>query len=206
MTPREIEEKSFRIIEKRIPSGLYTPGELEVVRKVIHATADFTLRKNIHISEDAISSAVRNLNRGLDIFTDVKMVEAGISPSYLDRYKGKVICRIRDKSIEAEAKREGITRAQAAVRRAVAKSSRIGIYAIGNAPTALFEILRLAAEGKIRDAVVIGACVGMVGAAQAKAALIKSGIPCIALKGKRGGSPIAATILNALFKIRAGNK
>lgn len=203
LLPDEIERKSFAIIERRIPEGLYTPDERVIVRKVIHTTADFALRKNIHISLHAIAAGLKAIRSGADIFTDVMMVGAGISPSYLKGYKGKVICLIRDKAVEAMAKKEKITRSQAAVRLALKKNKNIGIFAIGNAPTALFEILKAAEEGLIGDALVIGACVGMVGAAESKAMLIKSALPCIAIKGKRGGSPIAATIVNALFSIAA---
>jgi precorrin-8X/cobalt-precorrin-8 methylmutase len=201
LQPKEIEDKSFGIIEKRIPKGVYSAEELEIVKKVIHTTADFSLRKNVHISPDAISLAMKNLKQGADIFADVMMVAAGISPPHLKNYKGKVLCYIRNKAVEELAKKEKITRSQAAVRLALKKNKNIGIFAIGNAPTALFEILKAAKEGLIKNTVVIGACVGMVGAAQSKALLIKSGVPCIAIKGKRGGSPIAATIVNALFKL-----
>jgi len=201
LLPEEIEEKSFSIIEKHIPVNLFSETEREIVKKVVHTTADFSLIKKIYFSNGVIELATDILKRGKDIFTDVAMVEAGISPQYLRDYKGKVICEIRNPKVAEAAKSEMITRSEAAIRYAVEHNNNIGIFAIGNAPTALFELIKLAKEGHISDFIVIGACVGMVGAKEAKNHLIKSGLPCIAIKGKRGGSPIAATILNGLFKI-----
>lgn len=203
LSPVEIEEKSFSIIEKRIPEGLFSASEREIVKKIVHTTADFALIKRVYFSKDVIKRAIKMLGEERDIFTDVLMVSAGISPQYLNGYRGKIICEIRNPEVARIAEREGITRSEASVRYAVLNNKNIGIFAIGNAPTALFEVLRLFKEGVIKDAVVIGACVGMVGAKEAKAALIKSGIPSIVIKGKRGGSPIAATIINGLFKIKA---
>jgi precorrin-8X/cobalt-precorrin-8 methylmutase len=198
----EIERKSFEIIDRRIPVGIYSPQEYIIIRKIIHATADFSLRKNIFISKDAISLGLKKLSQHVDIYTDVAMVGAGISPKYLEGYGGKIIYTIREKETEEIAKKYKITRASASVMVALQKSKNIGIFAIGNAPTALFKVLELVEKKEInRDVLIIGACVGMVGAMEAKNQLIKSGLPCIVLKGKRGGSPIAATIINGLFSI-----
>lgn len=199
--PEEIERKSFQIIDSHIPKGVYTNEEYVIVRKIIHATADFSLRKNIFFSENAISLGLEKLKENANIFTDVMMVASGISPSNLLNYKGKIICCNREEEVKEIAKKYEITRSAAAVKFAVANYDNIGIFAIGNAPTALFELLNLAREGKIKNALIIGACVGMVGAAESKRKLINSGLSCIAIKGKRGGSPIAATIVNGLFTI-----
>ncbi len=202
LLPDEIERKSMEIIEKRIPTDVYSKEELLIVKKIIHTTADFSLRKNIVFKEKAIELALKNLKEGKDIITDVYMVSAGISPSLLEGYKGKVQCFIREKSVAQMAERLKITRSQASIRYASEKLDNIGIFAIGNAPTAIFEILRLHKEGKLpNDIVVLGFCVGMVGAKQAKDMLLKSDIPTILLKGNRGGSPICATVINGLLKI-----
>lgn len=202
LTGEEIERKSFQIIDSHIPRGVYDEKERIIVRKVIHATADFSIRKNIYFSKQAIKVGIENLRNNCDIYTDVMMVSSGISPQYLKNYGGSVICTIRDEETIMLSKERNITRASASVRVALEKSSNIGIFAIGNAPTALFEILELAKEGRIKNnALVIGACVGFVGAKEAKEKLIQSGLNCIVLKGRRGGSPIAATILNGLFYI-----
>lgn len=202
LLPEEIEQKSFAIIERRIPKGIFSAKEQEIVKKVIHTTADFSLIKRLYFSEGVIDLATGILKTGKDIFTDVAMVTAGISPQYLNGYKGKVICEIRNPQVAEIAKKEKITRSAAAVRYALELNKNIGMFAIGNAPTALFELIKIAKEKQLDDFVIIGACVGMVGAKEAKGKLIKSGLPCIALRGKRGGSPIAATILNGLFKIK----
>ncbi len=202
LTGKEIEKKSFNIIDKHIPDGVYDERQRIIVRKVIHTTADFSIRKNLCFSEKAIEIGVENLKKNCDIFADVMMVSSGISPQYLDNYKGKIICTIRDEETRKISDQQNITRASASVRVALEKSDNIGIFAIGNSPTALFEILKIAKEGKIKDkALIIGACVGFVGAKEAKEALIRSGLNFIVLKGRRGGSPIAATILNGLFYI-----
>ncbi len=198
----EIERKSFEIIDKHIPIGIYSKEEHIIVRKIIHATADFSLRKHIYISKNAIDVGLKKLSEHLDIYTDVFMVGAGISPKYLEGYGGKIICTIRDKETEEIAKKFNITRASASVMVALEKSKNIGIFAIGNAPTALFKVLELVEKGEVsKDVLVIGACVGMVGAKESKNLLINSGLPSIVIKGKRGGSPIAATIINGLFSI-----
>lgn len=202
LLPEEIERKSFDIIERRIPEELFKGEKREIVKKIVHTTADFSLVKKIHFSLDAIEVTKRLLGEQKDIFTDVAMVAAGISPKYLQNYKGNVICEIRNKEVAEVAAKESITRSEAAVRYAVERYKNIGIFAIGNAPTALFEVIRLYNAGVIKDVFVIGACVGMVGASDAKRLLIKSAIPSIVIRGKRGGSPIAATILNGLFKLK----
>lgn len=202
LTPQQIEEKSMRIIEKRIPKDLYSEKELLIVKKIIHTTADFSLRKNIFFKEGAIDRAIENLREGKDIVTDVFMVKEGISPSLLKGYKGNIHCFIREPEVEEVAKRLKITRAEASMRYALEKLNNIGIFAIGNAPTAIFELLRLYKEGKFpSDGVVLGFCVGMVGANEAKEQLYKSDILSIGLKGNRGGSPMAATTINALLKL-----
>lgn len=204
LLPKEIEEKSFSIIEKRIPNDIFLGNEREIVKKIVHTTADFSLIKKVYFSRGVIEQAMDLLSSGKDIFTDVVMVGAGISPQFLNDYKGRVICEIRNPEVARMAEKEGITRSEAAVKYAVMNNKNIGVFAIGNAPTALFEVIKLAKEGIIENPLVIGACVGMVGAAEAKLRLIKSGLSCISIRGKRGGSPIAATILNGLFKIKQG--
>lgn len=202
LSPQEIERKSMEIIEKRIPTRIYNDDELLLVKKIIHTTADFSLRKNIVFKKNAIDLAVKNLQEGKDIVTDVYMVSAGISPQLLNGYKGKIYCFVRDKNIYELSKRLGITRAEAGMRYAVENLNNIGIFAIGNSPTAIFELLRLEKEGKLpKEIVVLGFCVGLVGAKEAKVELLKSEIPAILLKGHRGGSPICATVINGLFKI-----
>ncbi len=206
LLPKEIEEKSFSIIEKRVPQDIFSPEEREIVKKIVHTTADFSLIQRVCFSKGVIKKALKLLKEGRNIFTDVQMVSAGISPQYLNDYKGKVICEIRNPFVAEMAEKNGITRAEAAVKYAVENYKNIGVFAIGNAPTALFEIIELAEKNVIKDFVVIGACVGMVGAAEAKKRLTDSQIPCIAIRGKRGGSPIAATILNGLFKMMRDNR
>ncbi len=202
LSPKEIEEKSMQIIESKIPKELYNQEELLIVKKIIHTTADFSLRKNIVFKKGAIEQAVKNLREGKDIVTDVFMVKEGISPELLKNYKGSIHCFIRDREVKEIAEASGATRAESAVKYAIEKIKNLGIFAIGNAPTAIFEIIRLYKEGKIsKDVVVLGFCVGMVGAKEAKHELLKSDMPAIALKGNRGGSPIAATTLNGLLKL-----
>lgn len=205
LTGKEIEKKSFDIIDRKIPDGVYDEKQRIIVRKVIHATADFSIRKNLYFSEKAIDIGIENLKNNCDIYTDVMMVSSGISPQYLDNYTGRIICTIRDEETRKKSEEQNITRASASVRVALEKSDNIGIFAIGNAPTALFEILEIAKEGKIKDnALIIGACVGFVGARESKEKLVESGLNFIVLRGRRGGSPIAATILNGLFYILKG--
>jgi precorrin-8X/cobalt-precorrin-8 methylmutase len=201
---RGIEDQSFAIIDAEVGAHALPPSEWEVVRRVIHATADFELQSLIGFGGGAIDAGVQALRRGAPVLVDVKMIAAGLNEARLASYGCHVHGFISDEDVIAEATAQNSTRAIAAMR----KAQRLGllegaIVAVGNAPTALLEVLRIAREDRVRPALVIGVPVGFVSAAESKQALAESDLPFIALRGRKGGSPIAVAILHALLLLSA---
>lgn len=197
--PMAIENKSMEIIRPYLDSLHLNEEEIKVYSRMIHASGDVDYASVIRMHPDAISVAKKAILAGKNIYTDVEMVRTGIhKPSFL-KYGGKIECRVSDPEIAQIAKQEQITRSMAAMR-TFGKNLEGSIVAIGNAPTALFEVLRLAREEKIFPAVIIGIPVGFVGAADSKQALIDFGkIPYVTVQGTKGGSPIAASVVNAIL-------
>jgi precorrin-8X/cobalt-precorrin-8 methylmutase len=201
---RNIEEESFSIVDREAGDHGFSPEAWQVVRRAIHATADFELKTLMQLTPDAIDAGVIALRRGAPLILDVKMIQVGVSEERLAAYGVEAHCFISDDDVIAEAKAKESTRAIEAMR----KAARLGllqdaIVAIGNAPTALLEVVRLAREEGIAPALVIGVPVGFVSAAESKALLLESGLPSIVLRGRKGGSPIAVAILHALLRISA---
>ena len=201
VAPEAIEAESFRIIEEEMGTHTFPPDQFNIVRRVIHATADFEFVKTLRFHPDAVKRAIAAIQSGCDIVVDVAMIQAGVSkPSLASFGRGRVLSFITDEDVVAEAKREGITRAIVSMRKA-AREAPEAIYAIGNAPTALFETVNLIARNLMRPAVVVGVPVGFVSAVESKDALIESGYPHIAARGRKGGTPVAVSILNALLSL-----
>ena len=197
--PMAIEERSMEIIAPHLAGLNLSEAETKVYSRMIHASGDVDYAKAIRIHPRAIEAAQEALKRGANIYTDVEMVRTGIHKASFNRYGGKIECRVADPAIAELAKKEGITRSMAAMR-SFGKELGGSIIAIGNAPTALFEVLRLANEENILPAVIIGIPVGFVGAADSKAELAKNDkVPYITVEGTKGGSPIAASAVNAIM-------
>lgn len=204
--PTEIEARSFEIISSLIEQGGYSDAEFEVVKRVVHATADTEFAKLMVFSAGAVEAGIMAIAEGRSIVTDVKMLLAGISP----RRPGgadTARCFISDPDVVEDAGRLGVTRAIAAMRKA-APLMEGGIVAIGNAPTALFELIRLIKDGKAKPALIVGVPVGFVGAAESKQELtdeVKT-VPYITNIGRKGGSPVGASALNAIIKLATNNR
>jgi len=196
--PEKIEEKSMEIIEKEIGKLDCSEEEKKVIKRVVHATADPDFVNLIQISHSALKSGLEALKKGVNIVTDVSMLKAGINKRKLASLGGKVNCYISDKDVAEKAKELGITRSMVSMRKAV-EDKKNRILAIGNAPTALFEIIDLIKEGKVDFDLIVGTPVGFVGASESKEELAKLDIPHITVKGRKGGSPVAASIINALL-------
>ncbi len=197
--PQAIEKKSMELIAPYLDSYNLTPQAVKVYSRMIHASGDVDYANHIMIHAEAISSALAALQAGRDVFCDVEMVRTGINKNKLAQWGGKVHCLIADEQIAAAAKKEGITRSIAAMR-SFGQKMNGAVVAIGNAPTALFEVVRLMTEEGLRPAVVIGVPVGFVGAKESKEYLAEaSPVPFITVKGNKGGSPIAASAVNALL-------
>ncbi|GAQ25327.1 MULTISPECIES: precorrin-8X methylmutase [Tepidanaerobacter] len=197
-TPEGIEKKSFEIIEENVDKANFSPKEWNVVRRVIHTTADFDFANLLKFSPGAIEAGLSAMQKGCRIYTDTRMAEAGINKKALKELGCKALCMVDDPQAAEMAKREGITRSMASVMMAAAFPD-IKIYVLGNAPTALFKLIELIREGKANPDLIIGVPVGFVGAAESKEELSKLSVPHIITKGQKGGSNIAAAIVNALM-------
>jgi precorrin-8X/cobalt-precorrin-8 methylmutase len=203
LKPHEIEVRSMEIIDGLLPHGDWSPGELAVVKRLVHTSGDPSLAADVRFSAGAVAAGVAALRAGASVFTDTHMVRIGVNEQRVAAYGGTVECLISDEAIAAESRSSGRTRAACAMR---SFGSRLdgAVVALGNAPTALREVLALAAEGAARPALVIGMPVGFVDAAESKAALMESDLTFVAIEGTRGGSPLAAATVNALLRVAEG--
>ncbi|QPA32444.1 precorrin-8X methylmutase [Thermaerobacillus caldiproteolyticus] len=195
--PQKIEERSFQIINEEIGEHSFTEEQYPIVQRIIHASADFELGKSLLFHRDAVRAGVEAIRSGKAVVVDVQMVQVGINKSRIEKYGGSVNVYISDPDVVEEAKRLNTTRAIVAMRKAV-KEAEGGIFAIGNAPTALLELIRLIKEGEARPGLVIGLPVGFVSAAESKAELAKLDVPFITNIGRKGGSTVTVAALNAL--------
>jgi precorrin-8X/cobalt-precorrin-8 methylmutase len=199
---QSIEDKSMEIIENEIGSHPYSKDEWPIVRRVIHATADFDFaRQNMLVfHKNSISNGINALKNGCNIIVDVNGVIGGLNKENLKEFGNKAICNISEPKIVEEAKKLNKTRAQTSMRMAASEMND-GVVAIGNAPTALVEVVQMIREKVTNPALVIGIPVGFVCAVEAKEELQTLDSPYITNKGRKGGSPCASAIVNALFKL-----
>nr|AIE97541.1 precorrin-8X methylmutase (cobH, cbiC) [uncultured marine thaumarchaeote KM3_01_F02] len=199
---QSIEDKSMEIIEHEVGSHPYNDMEWPMVRRVIHATADFDFagKNKIIFHKDAITSGISALKNGCSIITDVNGVIGGLNKQNPKDFGNNIICNISDSSLAERAKQENKTRAQMSMRVASFEMNG-GIVVIGNAPTALLEVIKMIREGITKPALVIGIPVGFVSAAESKEELQTINVPFITNTGRKGGSSCAASIVNALFKL-----
>jgi len=199
--PQEIEDTSMVIIEDSLPMLKKLPeGERQIIRRIVHTTGDVNIAGLIKIHPQAVESGLAALRAGRPIFTDVRMLESGISPVKLAEFAIETICMIKDPDVVAESKRTGQTRAMMAIKKAAPRLNG-GIIAIGNAPTALFELCAMVRRGDFNPALVVGTPVGFVGAKESKEMLVETPVPYVTITGTRGGSTIAVAVLNALLKM-----
>ena len=192
-----IEKESFRIIGTELDEAALDPVELPIIKRVIHSTADFEYKDILAFSPGAIESGIAAVRSGRDIITDVKMIEAGIARARLAPFGAKVLCFSADRDVAEAALSGNMTKTAASMRKAAGYMDG-AVLAIGNAPTALMELIKIVREGGPRPALVIGVPVGFVGAVEAKEELEKSGLPYILTRGRKGGSTVAVAIVNAL--------
>ena len=199
LRPEEIETESFRIIDGEAGAHGWPDAQWQIVRRVIHTSADFEYLHSMVFSEGAVERAVAAIRSGAPIVTDTNMALAGIGKARLEPFGCTVSCHVADPDVMTLSKQNGITRSIAAMRKAVSHPAN-RVFVIGNAPTALFELLRLIREGQVRPALIIGLPVGFVGAEESKKALasVNADIPFITNMGRKGGSNVAAAVVNAL--------
>ncbi len=200
VTPYEIEKRSMEIISQELCAlGITLDKEKEpVIKRAIHASADFDYAQNLYFSGNVIQKALELLKNGTSIVTDTKMALSGINKKALSRHGIKAYNFIDDEDVAASAVQNNTTRSAACIDKAVAMDTPV-IFVIGNAPTALVRIYELYNGGIFKPALVIGVPVGFVNVVQAKELIIQTGIPCIISRGRKGGSNIAAAICNALL-------
>jgi len=205
VAPSEIESQSFAIIEREFQdqTGLIgseiDPGRFQVIRRVIHATGDFDFAGSLLFHDQSIGAAISSIISGRDIYIDVSMGAAGISRSILERFGGSVRCFINDKDVTEKARREGKTRTETALEKL--SGTDIGIIAVGNAPTALIAAMAMIEAGKIAPALLVGVPVGFVNAVESKEILAAQEYPFITNQGRKGGTPVAVAIVNALLRL-----
>lgn len=197
---RSIEDGSFAIIDAEAGAHEFGAAEWQVVRRVIHATADFEFKTLMRFSPDALRSGIAALRGGCNVIADVKMILAGLNEERLSSYGCKTHCFISDEDVIATAKAANSTRAIESMRKAHKLGLLDGaVVAVGNAPTALIEVARLVREENARPALVIGVPVGFVSAAESKEIVLDSPVPYIVARGRKGGSTIAVSIIHALL-------
>ena len=198
--PQDIEKRSFSIIEKELEEkGIILPKEQEMVTKrAIHTSADFEYAKTLTYSAHAVETAKELIWQGADIVTDTNMALAGVNKKELAKYGGAAHCFMADEEVAEIAKERGVTRATVSMEKA-AQIKKPVIFAIGNAPTALIELYEMIQNGSYRPAFIIGVPVGFVNVEAAKELILKTDVPYIVNRGRKGGSNVAAAICNALL-------
>ena len=203
--PEDIERESFRIIEEeffartgRRPDD-FDDREFAILQRVIHATGDFSLTDSIRFHPQAIDRGLAAIRGGRNLYADVAMVAAGIGSKLQSAFGGRVICRVGDAEVAQRARETGRTRSETALE--MASGDNIGVVVVGNAPTALLAAIALVQRGTFAPDLIVGVPVGFVNAAESKDLLVAAGLPAITVLGRRGGSPIAAAIVNALLKM-----
>jgi precorrin-8X/cobalt-precorrin-8 methylmutase len=206
--PEEIEARSFEIIGRELGGRTFPPEEEPIVRRVIHATADFDFADSLTFSSGAVAAGLRALLSGCLIITDTNMARAGISSRTADKLGSEVRCFMAEPETARMAKERGITRAAVSMERAAElerTTGRRAVFAIGNAPTALIRLCELHDREELHPLLVVGVPVGFVNVIPAKEMLLdRSDIPSIVARGRKGGSTVAAAVMNALLYMAAG--
>lgn len=199
---QSIEDASMQMIEDEIGKHSYNEKEWPVVRRVIHSTADFDFagKNAIVFHKDAIYNGMDALRNGCSIVVDVNGVAGLLNKQNSKDFGNKIVCKISDSEIMELAKKQGKTRSQVSMRESLSDING-GVVVIGNAPTALLEVIDMVRNGIARPALVVGIPVGFICAAESKEELAKTDVAFITNKGRKGGSPSAAAIINAIYKL-----
>lgn len=196
--PQDIERRSMEIIAQELGDRRLDDANADVIKRVIHTTADFDYADTLCFSPSAVEKARAALQRGADIVTDTQMAKAGINKQRLGNLGGQVHCFMSDEDVAKAAKEQGTTRAVASMDKALSLQKPL-IFAIGNAPTALIRLYEHIQEERIRPGLVIGVPVGFVNVVYAKELIMQADVPFIVARGRKGGSNVAAAIVNALL-------
>ncbi|WP_122788537.1 precorrin-8X methylmutase [Intestinibacillus sp. Marseille-P6563] len=198
LKPADIEKRSFAIITEELGDRTFPEGQAEIVKRVIHTSADFDYADNLVFSPDAVEKAKAALMQEATVVTDTNMALSGVSKSVLAKLGGRAVCFMAEEEVAREAKARGVTRAVVSMEHA-AKLEGPVIFAIGNAPTALIRLHEMIEAGEIQPALVIGVPVGFVNVVESKELFLGGQTPYIIARGRKGGSNVAAAIVNALL-------
>ena len=198
MKPAEIEKRSFEIITQELGDRQFPEEIAPVVKRVIHTTADFDYADNLMFSPHAVRQALQAIQDGAHIVTDTNMAKSGINKKILAKFGGEVHCFVAEPDVAAEAKQRGVTRSTVSMDRA-AKLHVPLIFAIGNEPTALIQLEKMIAAGQLHPELIVGVPVGFVNVVESKERIMQAGVPYIVARGRKGGSNVAASSINALL-------
>lgn len=198
LLPQDIEKRSFEIISQELNGRHFDAMNEPIIKRVIHTTADFDYADNLCFIQEPVECAKKAIRSGVGIVTDTQMALAGINRKILKKYGNGANCYMSDEDVAKEAIEGGTTRAVASMNKA-AINNKGSIYAIGNAPTALIRLYELIQEGIINPALIIAVPVGFVNVEEAKQLILRTHVPIIVSKGRKGGSTVAAAIVNAIL-------
>lgn len=198
LLPMEIENMSFKIISEELGDLKLDPLQAPIIKRAIHTSADFDYAKNLIFSKDVVENTMDALKNGVAIVSDTNMVKAGINKTHLAKFNSEVHCFIADEDIAKAAKENQTTRSAMSMIKAKEIAKPV-IFAIGNAPTALIELDRMIKNNEIKPVLIIAVPVGFVNVVESKELIEKLDVPYIIAKGRKGGSNIAAAIVNALM-------
>ncbi|MBR3276407.1 MAG: precorrin-8X methylmutase [Eubacterium sp.] len=199
IAPMDIEKESFATITRELGDKVLDPAQEPIIKRVIHTTADFEYADTMYFSENAVELAKEAIRGGALIVTDTQMAYSGINKKSAAKFGCEVKCFMSDEDVAAEAKKQGVTRARISMDKGASFGDNV-IFAIGNAPTALIRLRELIDEG-YRPKLIIGVPVGFVNVVVSKELIMETGIPCIIARGRKGGSNVAACIVNALLYV-----
>lgn len=200
--PMEIENKSMDIIDEVMGDTSFNEEEMIIAKRMIHTTGDFEYRKIIKFQSNFIEVAKAEIEKGTKIYTDTKMASAGINKRALEKANCELVRYIDDERVFKMAKEKETTRSACAIDLAIEEG--VECFVIGNAPTALYRILEYVKAGKLNPKFIVGVPVGFVGAAESKEYLREFDIASISTEGYKGGSNVAASIINALLYMVVG--
>ena len=199
--PSSIENGSMAIIESEMKNPKsFSENRLKIIKRVIHTTADFEYEDLIRFSSNVIDVILNAVKEGKKIYCDTNMISVAVNRVLLKEFGLEVLNFVHDDDVAKKAKDQGITRSMVAMDKAF-QDPDIDIFLIGNAPTALIRLMELSEEFDRKPAAIVGVPVGFVGAEESKDALMETTHEYIAIKGRKGGSPVAAAIMNAILKI-----
>ncbi len=199
--PQAIEKRSFEIITEELGDKHFDEPYASIIKRVIHTTADFEYADLIEFKNNAVARGLKALSEGKKIYADTNMIKVAVNSRAMALQGVEIVNYVHDEDVRAEAKARGVTRSTVAMEKAL-DSTDVSIFAVGNAPTALYRLIEFIQAGKTRPDLIIGAPIGFVGAAESKAALDALDdydVPYIRINGRKGGSPVAAAILNAML-------